>query len=184
VKATAVVVLALAVLATVASRVRVRTDGLSPAQATPVRPPVGHDVNSGPPPELASPTKDAGSAGRDVLVEAQPVEAAAARPKPRHSPHRRLSPLDEIDEAVALTPEQRPRIGSLVAEREAAMHAAYAEAVGGGEAERGVDEVARIFAGFEGRIRELLAPEQVVRYDEGRRAGRVAAPVFVFRYGE
>lgn len=102
----------------------------------------------------------------------------------RYSPYRELSPIDEVDRAVALTDEQRPFVTALVTEREALMRASYADAVFDGDVEAGVESVTRIYGQFDEKIRAALSPDQQVAYDAGRREGRIGAPLFVFRYGE
>lgn len=113
------------------------------------------------------------------------AEAAEATPAQRHSPFRQLSPLDEVDLAVALTPSQRETVRALVDEREALMHAIYSEAVAEGRnLSVAADDVTRVYLSFDERIRRELGVEQQIRYDEGRRERRIGAPMFVFRYGE
>jgi hypothetical protein len=115
-----------------------------------------------------------------------PGAPPAASPAPaRYSTYRDLSPFDEIDRAVGLAADQRPEVELLVVEREALMHATYADAaLGGGDLEKGIDAVKAIYETYSERIRERLEPAQRVRYDAARREGRIGRPLFVFRYGD
>lgn len=103
----------------------------------------------------------------------------------RYSPFQELSPLDEIDRVVSLTPDQREAISALVRERDAAMKSAYAQVVLElQDAAAGADAVTGIYGEFDRRIREELSAPQQALYDAGRREGRIGAPMFVFRYGD
>jgi hypothetical protein len=121
-----------------------------------------------------------GGASQGTLLRA---DGGATQGK-RFSNVRDLSPLDEIDAAVGLTDEQRPVVTGLVIEREAAMHAAYSEAVlERGDREAGIAGVTEIYEAYYVHIRQALTTDQQAKLDEARRAGRVGKPMFVFTYG-
>jgi hypothetical protein len=113
-----------------------------------------------------------------------PVAAAIDPPPARFSTHREVGPFDEIDRAVGLEGEARAKVLTLVVEREARMTESYAEAVSsGGDRQAAIDDVRRIYAAYEAEIVATLTADQRARYDAARRAGRIGAPMFVFRYG-
>ena len=106
------------------------------------------------------------------------------QPPSRFSSHREVGPFDEIDRAVGLDADQSAKVMALVIEREARMTESYAEAVSSGsDRAAAIDEVTRIYAAYEESIVAMLLADQRARYDVARRAGRIGAPLFVFRYG-
>ena len=119
-------------------------------------------------------------------VQAAPASEPPAAPvkRERYSKYRDASPIDEIDFAVGLSDEERTIVAGLVIEREAQMHEAYAEIVADGRDRRdGINAVTEIYDLFHARIRAALRPDQQAKLDEGRRAGTIGKPMFIFVYG-
>ncbi len=122
-----------------------------------------------------------------AIEAAAPPEAMAPASAPRrerYSNHRDVSPLDEIDLAVGLNDDERTVVVGLVISREAQMHEAYAEVVADGrDRQEGIQAVSEIYEFYHARIRAALRPDQQAKLDEGRRAGKIGRPMFVFVYG-